>query len=107
MTGRATVEVLVGRSDDRVRLRGLVVEVAEGRGGSVWVEGDAGIGKSALLAAGLAQAAELGCRCGGRQPARWASSFRCGHCWTVCVSIRGRAPPISTSRGCCAVKEFP
>jgi DNA-binding CsgD family transcriptional regulator/tetratricopeptide (TPR) repeat protein len=42
-------------------LRELVAAVARGRGAVAWVEGEPGIGKSALLAAGLAGAAALGC----------------------------------------------
>jgi len=42
-------------------LRGLVAEVASGVGGAVLVEGEQGIGKSALLRAGLARAAAMGC----------------------------------------------
>jgi len=41
---------------------GLVVEVAAGRGRSVWVEGEPGVGKSVLLAAGLAGVEAWGCR---------------------------------------------
>ena len=44
----------VGRDAAVARLRTLVDAVCEGRGGSVWVEGDFGIGKSALLAHALA-----------------------------------------------------
>jgi len=43
-------------------LAALVRAVAGGRGGEVWVEGEPGVGKSALLAAGLAGAEGLGCR---------------------------------------------
>jgi hypothetical protein len=39
------------------RLRELAADVAAGRGGAVWVEGEPGIGKSSVLAAGLAGAA--------------------------------------------------
>jgi DNA-binding CsgD family transcriptional regulator/tetratricopeptide (TPR) repeat protein len=39
-----------------------VSDVTAGRGGSLWVEGEPGIGKSALLAAGLADAQARGCR---------------------------------------------
>src|SRR5258707_7786182 len=53
--------VLVGRDDDLARVGGLVDELAAGRGRVVWVEGEPGIGKSALLAAGLDRAARLGC----------------------------------------------
>jgi transcriptional regulator with AAA-type ATPase domain len=41
---------LVGRDREVVRLRALVAELASGRGRSVWIEGEPGIGKSALLA---------------------------------------------------------
>src|SRR5215813_3181510 len=54
--------VLVGRDVQVGLLRGLVSAVADGRGGEVWVEGEPGIGKSAVLAAGLADAAGLGCQ---------------------------------------------
>jgi len=56
--GRAA---LVGRDVEVARLQELVRAVAGGRGGEVWVEGEAGIGKSAVLAAGLADAERLGC----------------------------------------------
>jgi DNA-binding CsgD family transcriptional regulator len=52
---------LVGRDAELTRLRGLVAEIVAGRGRSVWVEGEPGIGKSALLAAGLSGAREAGC----------------------------------------------
>ncbi len=39
----------------------MVAGVAAGRGGVVWVEGEPGIGKSALVAEGLARAEDLGC----------------------------------------------
>lgn len=53
---------LVGRDDELARLRGLVADVAAGRGGSVWVEGEPGIGKSTLIVEGLAEAHRLGCQ---------------------------------------------
>jgi DNA-binding CsgD family transcriptional regulator len=53
---------LVGRDDEVRRLRQLVAEVAAGRGRSVLVEGEPGVGKSALVAAGLAEAEASGCR---------------------------------------------
>jgi DNA-binding CsgD family transcriptional regulator len=51
---------LVGRDDEVGRLRRLVVEVAAGRGRSVWVEGEPGIGKTAVVTAGLAEVTALG-----------------------------------------------
>jgi len=48
---------LVGRVAEVARLRDLAAGVAAGRGGAVWVEGEPGIGKSSVLAAGLAGAA--------------------------------------------------
>src|SRR6266568_5136007 len=54
---------LVGRAGEVGRLAGLVAGVVRGRGEWVWVEGEPGIGKSALLAAGLAAgSAGQGCQ---------------------------------------------
>jgi DNA-binding NarL/FixJ family response regulator len=53
--------MFVGRGGEVGVLRGLVAAVAAGRGGVAWVEGEPGIGKSALVAEGLAGAAGLGC----------------------------------------------
>ena len=61
----------VGRSTDVAALRALVREVAAGQGRAVWVEGEPGIGKSSTAAAGLADAARLGCRTGWA----WADEF--------------------------------
>lgn len=47
---------LIGRTSEVDFLRRAVAAVARGRGGSVWVEGEAGIGKTTVLAAGLAGA---------------------------------------------------
>src|SRR5580704_2221012 len=43
-------------------LTGLIKEAARGRGNSVLVEGEPGIGKSALVRAAIAQAQEAGCQ---------------------------------------------
>ena len=45
-------------------VRAAVAAVAVGRGGLVWVAGDPGIGKSALLADGLTAARDAGCEVG-------------------------------------------
>src|ERR1700759_794554 len=52
---------LVGRESEIALLTGLIKEVARGRGGSVLIEGEPGIGKSALVRAAAAEAPELGC----------------------------------------------
>ena len=54
-------EPVVGRAAELSLLRDLVRGVAGGRGRAVWVEGEPGIGKSSLLAAGLSEVAEFGC----------------------------------------------
>ncbi|TCO52868.1 DNA-binding SARP family transcriptional activator [Actinocrispum wychmicini] len=45
--------LFVGRVAERALLRERVAEVQAGRGGVVWIEGEAGIGKSELLAVAL------------------------------------------------------
>jgi DNA-binding CsgD family transcriptional regulator len=51
----------VGRRAEIATLRGLVRDLAAGHGRAVWVEGEPGIGKSALLDKALSGAAEAGC----------------------------------------------
>ena len=53
---------LVGRDSELAMLAGLVSEVAAGRGNSVLIEGEPGIGKSTLVRAALAGAADAGCQ---------------------------------------------
>ena len=53
---------LVGRDGEMALLTGLIREVARGRGNSVLIEGEPGIGKSALLRAVVAEAPEAGCQ---------------------------------------------
>ena len=47
---------LVGRESEMALLTGLIKEVARGHGGSVLIEGEPGIGKSALVRAAVAEA---------------------------------------------------
>lgn len=54
--------VLVGRDSELAMLAGLVQAVAAGGGGAVLIEGEPGIGKSALVRAALAGAIGLGCQ---------------------------------------------
>jgi DNA-binding CsgD family transcriptional regulator len=53
---------LVGRDSEMATLTGLIRELARGRGGSVLIEGEPGIGKSALMRAAVAGAPEAGCQ---------------------------------------------
>ena len=53
---------LVGRESELPLLTGLVRGVSKGRGGSVLIEGEPGIGKSALVRAAVAEAPEAGCQ---------------------------------------------
>ena len=53
---------LIGRDSELAMLAGLVSEVATGRGSAILIEGEPGVGKSALVRAALAGAAEDGCR---------------------------------------------
>jgi DNA-binding CsgD family transcriptional regulator/tetratricopeptide (TPR) repeat protein len=52
---------LIGRGSEMAMLGQLVREVAAGQGRSVLIEGEPGIGKSTLVRAALAEAADLGC----------------------------------------------
>ncbi len=54
----------IGRADEVRLIRQAVAEAAAGRGGSIWIDGGPGSGKSALLDEGLREARRLGCRVG-------------------------------------------
>jgi DNA-binding CsgD family transcriptional regulator len=62
MTRGLETDVFIGRADELAHLRAAVEDVAEGGGQVVLVEGEPGIGKTALLATGLAAAPRRGCR---------------------------------------------
>ena len=53
---------LIGRESEMALLTGLIKEVAKGRGSSALIEGEPGIGKSALVRAVLAATSEAGCQ---------------------------------------------
>ena len=53
---------LVGRDSELALLNGLLRQVARGRGSSVLIEGEPGIGKSALVHGAVAEAPEAGCQ---------------------------------------------
>jgi DNA-binding CsgD family transcriptional regulator len=53
---------LIGRDSELAMLARLMTDVASGRGSSVLIEGEPGIGKSALVRAALAETASGGCQ---------------------------------------------
>jgi DNA-binding CsgD family transcriptional regulator len=53
---------LVGRDSEMALLTGLIKDLARSRGSSVLIEGEPGIGKSALVRAAVAEAPEAGCQ---------------------------------------------
>jgi DNA-binding CsgD family transcriptional regulator len=53
---------LVGRDGEMTLLTGLIEELVRGRGNSVLIEGEPGIGKSALVRAAVAEAPPAGCQ---------------------------------------------
>jgi DNA-binding SARP family transcriptional activator len=58
------VSGFVGRTSELALIRTALAEVAAGRGGSIWIDGGPGSGKSALLDEGLREARRMGCRVG-------------------------------------------
>jgi len=86
----AATDTFVGRHADVALLGRLLREVVAGRGQSVLVEGDPGIGKSALLAGGLRTARDLGCE------VFWAAADELGQPFPLravldCLDVVGRA----------------
>ncbi|WP_157495522.1 AAA family ATPase, partial [Kutzneria sp. 744] len=86
----AATETFVGRHGDVALLGRLLREVVAGRGQSALVEGDPGIGKSALLAVGLRTARDLGCE------VFWAAADELGQPFPLravldCLDVIGRA----------------
>ena len=55
-------DALIGRDSEMTLLTGLIRELARGRGSSVLIEGEPGIGKSALVQAVVAEASGFGCQ---------------------------------------------
>ncbi len=62
MPTTAVSRALVGRDSELAVLSNLVADAANGRGGSALIEGEPGIGKSALVRAAIADATDLGCQ---------------------------------------------
>src|ERR1700745_1044855 len=74
---------LVGRESEMALLTGLIREVARGRGGSVLIEGEPGIGKSTLVRAAVAEAPEVGC------PVFWGSGDELGQALPLLPFLEG------------------
>ncbi|WP_157440707.1 BTAD domain-containing putative transcriptional regulator [Actinokineospora inagensis] len=79
---------LVGRAAEVAVLRDMVADAAAGRGQAVWVEGEPGLGKSALLVEALADAVERGCQLA----------------WTA-ADDHGHPAPLQAIMRCLAVAE--
>jgi DNA-binding CsgD family transcriptional regulator len=69
------MEAFTGRAGELEMLRGLASGVADGVGGVVLVSGEQGVGKSALLAEGLAQVRQAGWQIAWGQGEELASRF--------------------------------
>ncbi|WP_344350941.1 ATP-binding protein, partial [Catellatospora coxensis] len=54
--------VIVGRNVESARLHDAIARLADGRGGIAWIEGEPGIGKTALVDATAEAAVKTGCR---------------------------------------------
>jgi DNA-binding SARP family transcriptional activator/DNA-binding CsgD family transcriptional regulator len=82
----------LGREAETRRLRTLVAEVVAGRGRSVWIEGEPGIGKSELLTVALADAGSRGCQ------VAWAAADELGQRFPLQVILEclGLEPPDET-----------
>jgi DNA-binding CsgD family transcriptional regulator len=86
---------LIGRDSELATLGRLVSEVAAGRGSSVLVEGEPGIGKSTLARAALAEAADVGCE------VFWGGGDELGQelpLLPLLEALRVREPPLDPRR---------
>jgi DNA-binding CsgD family transcriptional regulator/tetratricopeptide (TPR) repeat protein len=61
MSSETPVGGLVGRENELALLNGLLREVARGQGAAMLIEGEPGIGKTALVRATVSQARDFGC----------------------------------------------
>ena len=97
---------LIGRESEMALLTGLIREVARGRGSSVLIEGEPGIGKSALVRAAVAEAPEAGCQLFWVPVTNWAKRYRCCHSSTACTCVSLlRIPGGTRSSGSCAMRS--
>jgi len=98
--------MLVGRESELALLSGLMKQAAQGHGGAVLIEGEPGIGKSALVRAAVAEAPEAGCQVFWGPGTNWGRSCRCCRSLTAC-GYGSRRPTRGGRRssGCCAAKS--
>src|SRR5215471_20275896 len=61
VTAATRAGALIGRGSELAYLAGLVQSAAAGRGSAVLIEGEPGIGKSSLVRAAIAEAADARC----------------------------------------------
>ena len=95
MPPASPVGALVGRDSETATLVRFVTDVAEGQGGSVLIEGEPGIGKSALVRAALADAADIGCQ------VFWGAGDELGQALPLLPlleALRVREPPTNPRR---------
>ncbi len=88
-------DFLVGRDSEMALLTGLTKEVARGCGGSVLIEGEPGIGKSALVRAAVAEAPQAGCQ------VFWGAGDELGQALPLVPFLDGlqvRAPAVNPRR---------
>ena len=62
MPTATTAGALFGRDSELATLVRLITHAADGHGSAVLIEGEPGIGKSALVRAALAEGAGVGCQ---------------------------------------------
>jgi hypothetical protein len=99
------VSPLAGRDEELSVMRELVAGVAHGRGGVAWVEGEPGIGKSALIAAGLAGAESAGCAVYTGSVPELLSPFPLRDLLDALGVGRDEADPVPAPwRGCCGAR---
>src|SRR5437667_8229026 len=84
-------QVWVGRDRELTALHRSVDALAAGQGSVVWVEGEPGIGKSSLVAAGLATAGDSGCEVLWGAADQFTQRFPLG-VMLACLDVQPRSP---------------
>ena len=94
-----TAATLLERHEELARIESALEDARSGRGRFLVIEGPAGIGKTALLAAARATAAERGCSCCGRAEPSWSATSR-SESFASCSSRRWPTLPSSSAPNC-------